>query len=120
MSVFRRAVDGVDRGVDVILHVCLAVALGRLDADEGEVESTDLLCAREGGGLERDHLLRQVGELGRHGRERRQPIDLGGQVFEFGAQVGDVRRQIVEGGGDRRQLFLQIVMVTHGHATRLS
>ena len=59
-------VDGVVRGVGVLLGGRLAVALGRLHADEGEVEGTDLLRVLEGGGLERDDLLRQRGDLGRH------------------------------------------------------
>jgi len=59
-------VDGAVRGVGVLLSGRLAVALCRLHTDEGEVEGTDLLRVLEGGGLERDDLLRQCGDLGRH------------------------------------------------------
>ena len=55
-----------------------------------------------------------------HGSERRQSIDLDSQVVEFGAQVVHGRCQIAEGGGDRLQFFFQIIVVSHGHATRLS
>jgi len=103
-------VDGAVRGVGVLLSGRLAVALCRLHTDEGEVEGTDLLRVLEGGGLERDDLLRQRGDFGRHRSKRRQTIDFHGEVVELGTQI-------VEGGGDRLELLLQIV--THGHTTRL-
>ena len=102
-------VDGVFCGADILLGGRLAVALGRLHADESEVEGTDLLRVLKGGGLERDDLLRQRGEFGRHRSERRQTIDFDGEIVELGAQIA-------ESVGDRLEL-LQIV--THGHATRL-
>ena len=102
-------VDGVFRGADVLLGGRLAVALGRLHADESEVEGTDLLRVLKGGGLERDDLLRQRGDFGRHRSERRQMIDFHGEVVELGTQIA-------EGGGDCLEL-LQIA--TYGHTTRL-
>jgi len=72
----------------------------------------DLLHVLEGGGLERDDLLQQRGVFGRHRSERRRTIDLNGEVVELGAQIA-------ESGGDRLELLLQIVTITHGLATRL-
>jgi hypothetical protein len=86
-----RPVGGVDRGVGIGGR--LAVTLRRLDAIEGEIESTDLLRVLESGGLECDHLLRYAGELGGHRGKWRQLIHIDGQVVELGAQVGDRRRQ---------------------------
>lgn len=66
-----RSVGGVVLGSVVLPRWCFALTLLGLQADEGEVECTDLLRTLERCGLKGEHLLRKRGELRRHGRERR-------------------------------------------------